>query len=147
MGFGWALLLMVGVMVSVWREPLLSYLQGKPHLSQELRRYLNKHITQHSDSRPAVLVSDDSNQDLCGVTVKTPSEFAQDESQPACVVSIADERRMTRNERAVLYSKLATVPSVLRVRNRLVRPTTDMQDMDENAERRLVSGSFVFAHS
>jgi hypothetical protein len=149
MGFGWALLLVVGVFAVVWRGPVLSYVSGKPHLSQELRRFLNKQIKDQCDSKGALLVADDDSwsQDLCGVKFQTPNEFAQDTSRPACVVSIANERRMTPKERAALYSKLAAVPSVLRVRNRLVRPTPDMQDMDDSAERRLVAGSFVFTHA
>jgi hypothetical protein len=144
MSFGWALFLLVGVLVVVWRRPLLSYVEGRPYLNQELRRYINKQIS----SRQAVLVADDHSwsQDLCGVTVQTPTEFVQDPSQPECVVSIANERRMTRSERAALYAKLVKAPSALRVRNRIVPPTPDMRDFDDEGDRRLVAGSFVFTY-
>ena len=141
--------MLIGVVLVIWRRPLFGYLEGRPYLSDELRRYINR----QTDRRPTILITDnverDRNwsQDLTGVTAMTPDDFIQDSSEPECVVSIANERRMTRGEREALYSKLAQVPFVLRIRNRTVSSTSDMRDMDDAGDRRVVTGSFVFRYN
>jgi hypothetical protein len=148
MNFGWILFLLIGVLLVIWRRPLFGYLEGRPYLSDELRRYINRQTA----GRPTILITDnverDRNwsQDLNGVTALTPDDFIQDSSGAECVVSIADERRMTRREREALYSKLGQVPFVLRIRNRTVASTPDMRDMDDSGDRRLVTGSLVFRY-
>ncbi len=146
MGFGWVLLLVVGVLLITWRQPLLSYAQGRTYLGTELRRYVNK----HTHLKQAVLIEDNRehswSQDLCGVTVQTPTEFLQNESQPEVVVSTANERQMSRSERSALYSQLGQVPLVLRIRHRLTRTTPDMRDIDDRGDRRVVAGNLVFKY-
>jgi hypothetical protein len=100
--------------------------------------------------KQAVLIEDNRehswSQDLCGVTVQTPTEFLQNESQPEVVVSIANERQMSRSERSALYSQLGQVPLVLRIRHRLTRTTPDIRDIDDRGDRRVVAGNLVFKY-
>jgi hypothetical protein len=145
----WLLFLLVGAILIAWRKPLLGYLEGRPYLSDDLRRYINREL----NARHTILVTDSPERDknwvydLCGVTAINPEDFAKTLSVPECVVSIANERRLTLNERAELFEKLSLVPFVLRIRTRMSASTEDMKTADDAGERRLVAGNWVFRYN
>ena len=148
-GLAWLLFLLVGALLIAWRKPLLGYLEGRPYLSDDLRRYINREL----NARQSILVTDNPERDkhwvydLCGATAQTPEEFVKTQHVPECVVSIANERRMNLNERAELFDKLSFVPFVLRIRTRTGASTEDMKIADDAGERRLVAGNLVFRYN
>lgn len=148
-GLAWFMFAIVCALLIAWRKPLVGYVEGRPYLSDDLRRYINREL----QLRKTVLITDNEERDkhwlhdLCGVTAQTPEEFVKNQELPECVVSIANERRLTLNERAELFAKLSLVPFVLRIRARTVSSTEDMKTTDDAGDRRLVSGNWVFRYN
>jgi F420-0:gamma-glutamyl ligase-like protein len=146
---GWLLLLVVLSILVVWRRPIWGYVQGKPYLSNELRRFINKQTA----LRQTVFITDDAKKDknwvcdLCGVTALSPADFLQLDYAPDAVVSIANERQMASRDQREFYSKLARVPVVVRVRNRWTAVLDETKEFDALSERRVMSGNVVFTQS
>ena len=143
----WLLLLVVLSLLVVWRRSILGYVQGKPYLSTELRRYINKQTA----LRQTLFISDDVQKDrhwvcdLCGVTAISPADFMQLDYVPEAVVSIVNERHM--EDRGDFYAALTRVPIVVRVRNRWAAALDETKEFDALSERRVMSGNVVFTQS
>lgn len=146
---GWLVLLFILSILVVWRRPILGYLQGRPYLSDGLRRFINKQTAM----RQTLFITDNAERDkhwvcdLCGATAISPRDFMQVRDTPDAVVSIANERRMRSQERNEFYSKLVGVPVVVRVRNRWTSAADDTKEFDALSQRRVMAGNVVFTQS
>ena len=142
---GWFVFWLIMSLLVVWRRPIFGYLDGRPYLSNELRRFINK----QTKPSPTLLISDDPKRDqnwvydLCGTTAITPEEFVRLGSTPAAVVSIANEKRMSTQDRNYFYTKLWAVPVLVRVRNRWTSVSDDTKEFDALSQRRVMSGNLV----
>jgi len=152
MNIGWLLLIGLALGFVVWRRPIVSYMRGGPYLSTRLRRYLNQVIA----LRPTLLITDDTlrdqwAQDICGAVPVSLSKFMGELStgEPlttACVLSIVNERQLDQDARQAFYTKLGTVPHVIRVRGQLASVAGDTSEYDDTGHIHKLTGSVIIEH-
>jgi hypothetical protein len=141
----WFAFWLIVALLVVWRRPIFGYLEGRPYLSDELRRFINKQTA----LRRTLFITDKPKRDknwvcdLCGATAVTPQEFMSLKYTPEAVVSIANEKRMCGKYRNAFYTKLWAVPVVVRVRNRWTSVVDDTKEFDALSTRRVMSGNLV----
>jgi len=144
---GWVLLVGFLLCCIIWRHQIWSYVCGGPYLSTRLRRYINQTIK----TRPTMLVTEDSQReqwagDICGAEPVSLTKFLSEPTTTESVISIINERKLDQDMRHAFYSKLATVPQVIRVRGQLASVAGDTSEFDDTGNIHKLTGNVVIEH-